>query len=98
MQIDRSTSQPSGDASRPQRPTPPAQAAAAGAASRTDQASGERRDAIELSPQARKVVQLPQPRDERAALVDRLRQEVDAGTYRPDADAVARRIAEQFDR
>jgi flagellar biosynthesis anti-sigma factor FlgM len=54
-------------------------------------------DAIEISPQARRVVQFPNASERsRAELVARLRQEVDAGTYRPDADAIAQRIAERL--
>lgn len=95
MKIDRSAVQPGRDANRVERPTRGADqsgAAQSGAAS-----GGAPRDAIELSPQARRVVQMPQDRAERAKLVDHLREQVDAGTYRPDADAVARRIAEGFE-
>lgn len=89
MKIDSSSSQPSNRANRARRP----------AASRADASTGagaERRDAIVLSDQARNVVQLPQQSIDRAQLVSQLRQQVDAGTYRPDAEAVARRIVEQF--
>lgn len=89
MKIDSSSSQPPNRANRTGRP----------AASRGDASTGpstERRDAIQLSDQARNVVQLPQQSIDRAQLVANLRQQVNAGTYRPDAEAVARRIVEQF--
>lgn len=54
-------------------------------------------DAIEISPQGRRVVEFPKDARARADLVAKLRQEVDAGTYRPDADAVARLLAERID-
>jgi flagellar biosynthesis anti-sigma factor FlgM len=91
VKIDRSPSQSGRDTSRVERPARAADQA--GAAS-----GGGPRDAIELSSDARRVIQMPQDRGERAKLVDRLRQEVDAGTYRPDAEAIARRIAEEFGR
>jgi anti-sigma28 factor (negative regulator of flagellin synthesis) len=54
-------------------------------------------DAIEISAEARRVLAFPPDARERADLVARLRQQVDAGTYRPDVDAVARRLAERLD-
>jgi anti-sigma28 factor (negative regulator of flagellin synthesis) len=65
-------------------------------ASASEAPSGvERQDAIELSEGARDVLRLDGDAAERARLVARLRQQVDAGTYRPDPDAIARRLAEQ---
>lgn len=43
------------------------------------------------------MLAFPPDARERADLVARLRQQVDAGTYRPDVDAVARRLAERLD-
>jgi negative regulator of flagellin synthesis FlgM len=55
-------------------------------------------DAITISPEGRRVIELSQDQRDRAELVARLRSEVESGTYRPDPEAVARRIAEQIDR
>lgn len=52
-------------------------------------------DAIEISDEGRRVLEFPKDAGTRADLVSRLRREVDAGTYKPDADAVARRLVER---
>lgn len=99
MKIDRSVAGSAGDEGRLQqagrnRASGSADVARAGSGAATPRS--DQRDAIELSPQAQNVVRLSQDRLDRAQYVDQLRQQVDAGTYRPDADAVARRIAEHL--
>jgi flagellar biosynthesis anti-sigma factor FlgM len=95
VKIDRSASQQNRDTQRADaaaRPT--GDAGSTGGAGSAG--GGAPRDAIELSSDARRVIQMPMDRAQRAQLVEQLRQQVDAGTYRPDAEAVARRIAEEF--
>lgn len=54
-------------------------------------------DAIEISTDGRRVLDFPKDPGARADLIARLHGEVDAGTYRPDAEAVARRLVERAD-
>jgi anti-sigma28 factor (negative regulator of flagellin synthesis) len=57
---------------------------------------GEGQDAIELSAGGREVVRLDESDvAARARLIAELRRQVDAGTYKPDADQIARRLAEK---
>lgn len=63
-------------------------------------AAGERADRVELSPAALKLAryraaleELPQVRSE---LVEELRREISAGTYRPDAGKTARGILKEL--
>ena len=57
---------------------------------------GEHRDRIELTDAGREVVQQPSAMARRA-LLKALRERLDAGTYRVDAEGIARRIASQED-
>ena len=55
-----------------------------------------RQDAIELSEEARRVIEFADAEPtQRAALVEELRRRVGSGEYRPDAEAVANRLMEQ---
>ncbi|MQA00600.1 MAG: flagellar biosynthesis anti-sigma factor FlgM [Dehalococcoidia bacterium] len=57
---------------------------------------GPRPDAIELSDEARHVIEFASATpNQRAQLVEELRQRVGSGEYRPDAEAVANRLVEQ---
>lgn len=95
MKIDPSASKPASNGGRAQRPRS-AQAATGASAPGGASARADQRDSIELSSGARKVVQLPQAGQDRSQLLARLRDEVDAGTYRPDPDVIAQRIADRF--
>ena len=88
MEINRAS------AAQPQRPVNLDPIAAQPAAGQPEPA--ERRDRIELSDAARQIGQ--QPVDgTREALLRQVRAQLDAGTYRIDADGVARRIVARED-
>lgn len=87
MEIDRTAAVP------PSRLIPPDSGAVPPAAGPAD--AIERRDRIELSNAAREVGQ--QPAGDREAKLLALRAQIEAGTYRVDADGVARRIVARDD-
>ena len=86
MEINRTS------AAQPQRPIDAEQATAPSAAGPDET---ERRDRIELSDAARAIGQ--QSNAAREARMQALRAQLDAGTYRMDADGVARRIVARQD-
>lgn len=89
MEIDRtSAARP-----RPLNPVTPSAPGTAPAAS--DRDAEARLDRIELSAAAREIQD--EPEAAREATLAALRAQIDAGTYRMDADGVARRIVERED-
>ena len=86
---------PSGSADRPERSTQAARSERTKSPPPSQPGPGDR---MTISPEGRRVIELSQDQRDRADLVARVRREVEAGTYRPDPEAVARRIAEQLDR
>jgi anti-sigma28 factor (negative regulator of flagellin synthesis) len=96
LKIDPSTSKPASNGGRAPRAASSQQAAGPAAAGGGSAQRPDQRDSIELSSDARKVIQLPQQSQDRGQLLARLRDEVDAGTYRPDPDVIAQRIADRF--
>ena len=90
MKIDSISVNSNGEPRRLKRPAPPP------APDADQQRADEVRDAIKLSDGGERILKMRPSDPERAALIARLRDEVGGGTYKPDPEAIARRMAERL--